>query len=254
MRTSYDIIVILSRASSILRYFTLAEPPYHWRVALGQCPRCGNRLFASFGRSAFLTRCLGCKANVVTLSTVAVLRKFEVSRLRAHELSSYGATFEYLRDQCPNFTFSEYIPNGPAFVGGIRNEDVTALSFASDSLDLLTSNGVMEHVPEDVRGYAECFRVLKPGGMLIFTVPLYDTESTVKMASMEGDGKIVWHREPEYHDSRRGGPKSAPTFWRHSCRDMVDRVRQVGFSHVDLLDVVLSKAQGEPSKVVCAIK
>jgi SAM-dependent methyltransferase len=173
--------------------------------------------------------------------------------MRAHEFSSFGATFEYFRKHCPNFTFSEYFPGEPPVVGGIRNEDITDLTFASVSMDLLTSNGVLEHVPEDVQGYRECHRVLRPGGVLIFTVPLYDTPESVKLASA-GEHGIVWHGNPEYHDSRLGGPLSAPTFWRHSWRDMCQRVGQVGFRSVELVDVILTPMQGGPSKVVKAMK
>ncbi len=94
---------------------------------------------------------------------------------------------------------------------------------------------------------------LETGGVLVFTVPLYDTPTSVELASVDG-GQIVWHEPPEYHDSRIGGALSAPTFWRHSGRDMCDRVGQVGFRSVQLIDVILSPAQGEPSKVVKAVK
>ena len=184
---------------------------------------------------------------------MSVLRGLDVNRLRAHEFSSYGANFEFLTKHCTDFTFSEYFPGKARVVNGIRNEDITNLTFPSNSIDLLTSNGVMEHVPEDVQGYCECHRVLKPGGVLVFSVPLYDTPESVKLASVSGDG-IVWHGTPEYHDSRLQGPFSAPTFWRHSWRDMCDRVRRVGFSSVELVDVILSPAQGEPSRVVKAVK
>jgi SAM-dependent methyltransferase len=244
---------MIPRATSALRYLSLAKPIWHWRLSKETCPHCDGRLFASLGKSAFLTRCLRCKANVVNLSTVSVLRSLDVSRMRAHEFSSFGATFEFLSKHCANFTFSEYFPGKPPVVNGIRNEDITNLTFPSNSFDLLTSNGVMEHVPEDVQGYRECYRVLKPGGSLVFTVPLYDTPESVKLASVNGSG-IVWHGTPEYHDSRLGGAFSAPTFWRHSWRDMCDRVGQVGFRSVELIDVIIAQAQGEPSKVVKAIK
>jgi SAM-dependent methyltransferase len=244
---------MMNRAKSALRYLSLAEPIWNWRLATGSCPSCDSRLFASLGRSAFLTRCLRCKANVVNLSTVSVLRGLDVSRMRAHEFSSFGATFEFLKRQCTDFTYSEYFPGKSAVVNGIRNEDVTNQTFVSNSLDLLTSNGVMEHVPEDVQGYRECHRVLKPGGMLIFTVPLYDTPESIKLASVNGN-EIVWHGTPEYHDSRLEGPFTAPTFWRHSLHDVCERVRQVGFRSVELVDATLSKSHGEPSKVIKAVK
>lgn len=244
---------MLPRLRATLKYLSEASPIADWRITRGTCPLCDGRYFVSLSRSAFHTRCLGCRANIVNLSIVAVLAKMDLADLSGHELSSYGATFQYLRDHCSTFTFSEYFPGGPSVVDGIRNEDVTALTFKSESLDIITSNCVMEHVPEDVQGYRECWRVLKLGGMLIFTVPLYDTPSTVKLASMV-NGKIEWHQTPEYHDSRLSGPRSVPAFWRHSCRDITERVRQAGFSRVDSVEVILSSAQGDATKVIVAVK
>lgn len=245
--------MIILRARSLLNYLFEAEPFPRWRVSSGRCPNCHSRLFASFGRSAFLTRCIGCRANISTLSTVAVIAKLDITTLRAHEFSSYGAMFEYLRRHAGSFTCSEYFPDGAPVVGGIRNEDVTALTFENESIDLLTSNSVMEHVPDDVQGYRECYRVMKFGGLLVFTVPLCDASNTVKLASLER-GRIIWHDTPEYHGSRATGPHSVPTFWRYSQHDICQRVQQVGFSRVELVDVMLSSAQGQPSKVVRAVK
>src|SRR5256884_1382271 len=53
------------------------------------------------------------------------------------------------------------------------------LPFASDSFDAVTMIEVLEHTNCDTKVLAECFRVLKPGGLLILFVPnkLYPFES-----------------------------------------------------------------------------
>jgi SAM-dependent methyltransferase len=38
---------------------------------------------------------------------------------------------------------------------------------------------VFEHVPDDARGFSELRRVLRPGGKMLFTVPLFDAPDTV---------------------------------------------------------------------------
>jgi SAM-dependent methyltransferase len=173
----------------------------------------------------------------------------------AYELSTYGATLKYLENSFASVTVSEYIPSHArgSFVRGILNQDVQDLTFSDSSFDLVTSNMVFEHVPDDIKGYGECLRILRPGGVLIFTVPLYNTPSTVKLAELTSGG-IKFLQEPEYHDSRIGGPKSALTFWRHSVNDICSRVKEVGFSNVSLVDVVIAPSQGLPSKVVYAVK
>jgi len=50
---------------------------------------------------------------------------------------------------------------------------VTALPFADDSIDIISSNSLFEHVayPHDI--IRESFRVLRPGGVMITTVPFH---------------------------------------------------------------------------------
>ena len=65
---------------------------------------------------------------------------------------------------------SEYLGHeyeGGAIIKGIRHEDIENLSFPDDTLDLIVSNDVFEHVPNQVKAFAECARVLKEGGMML---------------------------------------------------------------------------------------
>jgi len=47
------------------------------------------------------------------------------------------------------------------------------LPFRSGTMDLLTSLDVFEHVPDDGKAARECFRILRPGGLLIVMVPAF---------------------------------------------------------------------------------
>jgi SAM-dependent methyltransferase len=95
----------------------------------------------------------------------------------------------------------------------------------------VTSNGVLEHVPGDRAGFAEMARVLRPGGRMNMTVPLYDTPATVELAHMTPAG-IEWLGPEEYHGSRLDGPQSVATFWRHAFADICERVQSCGFAMV----------------------
>jgi arsenite methyltransferase len=48
----------------------------------------------------------------------------------------------------------------------VRPGEATALPIADTSIDVVSSNGVLNLVPEKDRGFGEIFRVLKPGGRL----------------------------------------------------------------------------------------
>ncbi|MFZ0282318.1 MAG: class I SAM-dependent methyltransferase [Bacteroidales bacterium] len=51
--------------------------------------------------------------------------------------------------------------------------DSMALPIKDSSTDIVFSSQVIEHVPDPVSMSRECFRILKPGGLLILTAPFY---------------------------------------------------------------------------------
>ena len=51
--------------------------------------------------------------------------------------------------------------------------DSEAIPFAADSFDVVTAFDVMEHIEGDERVVAEVFRVLRPGGIFLATVPAH---------------------------------------------------------------------------------
>ncbi len=55
----------------------------------------------------------------------------------------------------------------------LSSADFHDLQFRSDSFDLITCIDVLEHVRDDARAAAELARVLRPGGLLVMTVPAF---------------------------------------------------------------------------------
>ncbi len=53
------------------------------------------------------------------------------------------------------------------------------LPFDDDSFDAVTAMGVLEYVPDDAKALAEMARVVRPGGVVIVTVPGTVTRSNV---------------------------------------------------------------------------
>ncbi|NKE47099.1 methyltransferase domain-containing protein [Roseomonas frigidaquae] len=154
-----------------------------------RCPICGSARLAPIEGAELREsiRCLGCYALGRSQAVAQVLlQRFgqgaeesltELLRaapaLRVHELGFVGGIEGTLRGW-PGYSTSEYfdgIPPGQPGPHGVRCEDVTRLTFADASFDVLLSQDVMEHVPDPRRGFAETFRVLRPGGAHIFTVP-----------------------------------------------------------------------------------
>jgi predicted SAM-dependent methyltransferase len=50
--------------------------------------------------------------------------------------------------------------------------DICNLPFNDNSYDIILCNHVLEHIPDDTKAMKELYRVLKPGGMGIFQIPL----------------------------------------------------------------------------------
>ena len=53
--------------------------------------------------------------------------------------------------------------------------DICDIGYAADSFDAITVRHVVEHVREPVRFVAECWRILKPGGCMVFVTPNPDS-------------------------------------------------------------------------------
>lgn len=90
-------------------------------------------------------------------------------------------------------------------MGGIRHEDITRLSLPADSLDLIVSNDVFEHVPDPAMAFRECARVLRSGGVMLATIPFHgNSDISVVRAHLDAVG-IRHTLTPMYH----GNPVSA---------------------------------------------
>ena len=126
---------------------------------------------------------------------------------------------------------SEYF--GPShksgdLVGNVMHQDLMDLSFADESIDLLISSEVFEHIPRPYRAHEEVYRVLKTGGRHIFTVPFHQTdflddERTV-MEESENTGFL---KEPIYHlDPLRPEGTLVYTIF---ALEMLVKLRRIGF-------------------------
>ena len=53
----------------------------------------------------------------------------------------------------------------------LPKEDIQNLTLSDNQYDLILCNHVLEHVPDDKKSLQELYRILKPGGKLLLTVP-----------------------------------------------------------------------------------
>jgi SAM-dependent methyltransferase len=221
----------------ILRKLRVAAALVTWRDLRARpaaCPLCGPSLIVQLQASALGVRCVRCSGSAITMSHVSVLRQEvgSLAGLHVYELSAKGPLLDWLRRHAGKVTCSEYfdgVPSGET-VGGVQCQDVRRLTYAAGSFDVCTSTEVFEHVAEDALGFAELHRVLRPGGRLVFSVPMSGQEQTIERARLK-DGKIEHLLPPEYHGDRIRG-QGRVLAYRNYGLDILDRVRAAGFSAV----------------------
>ena len=212
-------------AISLLRPGALAARPF-------SCPICGPSLLVRLSRQAIGVRCVRCAGSAITLALVAVLKSVRPGfRGEAvYELSARGPLYRYLRREVPRLTASEYFDGTPpgASRDGVLCQDIRRLTFADASFDVCTSTEVFEHVADDLAGFREIRRVLRPGGIMVFTVPLSSSAVTVERA-VERDGVIEHLLPAEYHGDRIRGQGRVLVF-RDYGTDITARLRAQGFA------------------------
>jgi SAM-dependent methyltransferase len=198
------------------------------------CVSCGRKTrFLVSGNESRSIRCLSCKSTAISLATVAQIQELTLDPATSavYELSYHGAVHRYLKQRFASFECSEYFgPSvGGGHVNGVRNEDVQRLSFADESFDLVSSTEVFEHVPDYLAGFSQVYRVLRPEGWFVFTVPFFDNKSTEPVCRLKLNGQLEWLKAEEYHDSQVTGIRTVPVFWHHSKYQLIEDLRKTGF-------------------------
>lgn len=198
---------------------------------LGKCNLCGWPIIR-IDSTLFGTRCISCRSTQIHRAVGLTITSLNLSqKIDVYELSSRGALFKFLKNRFERFYFSEFfddIPSGQK-KNGIPCQDVQALKLKDSSFDLITSTEVFEHVPNDIKGFAEIYRVCRTGGYFIFTVPLTDNPKTVERAFLKSDGSIEYILPPEYHGDRIRGKNRVLAF-RNYGMDIKEKLISVGFT------------------------
>jgi hypothetical protein len=125
--------------------------------------------------------------------------------------------------------FGPKVERGKKDERGIRNEDITKLTFPDASFAAVMCFEVLEHVPDYRAGLSEISRVIRPGGKLVMTVPFNPRlQEHLVRASLREDGTIEHHTEPEYHVD----PLSAAgcLCFYHFGWQILDELRSLGFA------------------------
>jgi SAM-dependent methyltransferase len=127
------------------------------------------------------------------------------------------------------------VPLGEVNSAGIRNEDLTRLTFANEQFDCVLCFEVFEHVPNFRQAFAECARILKPGGYMLFSAP-FDAAAArnVIRARVRADGVIEHLLPPEYHGDPLNRNEGILAF-QYFGWDMLTQMHEAGFKRASAL-------------------
>ena len=200
------------------------------------CARCGSNL-----RSCQLARAI---VDAITARTGAsatcldtLLDDPRVTALRVAEINAAGSLHHFL-EKLPTLHYSEFRSESTT----VPTEDILCLTYADSTFDLVITSETLEHVPDVDVVLREIHRVLKPGGLHIFTVPIvWDQRETRQRARLE-DGKITCILPPSYHGVPQGNQTDLLVFYEFGG-DFVERCRCAGF------DLSVDRDEANPALV-----
>lgn len=133
-----------------------------------------------------------------------------------------------LEAECPGYITSQYYPGirPGAILDGVRCENLEALTFADNSVDLHVTQDVFEHILDPAKAFAEIARTLKPGGAHVFTTPLVNKEHPSVVRARRGSRGMVEHLvpNPEYHGNPISSKGSLVTMhWGYDICEFIHR-------------------------------
>lgn len=168
--------LIRKKAAHLLREFKHRGNAVH-------CPICSHN-YAEFLPAGKVRRpnvlCPNCK-SVERIRLIYLYLKRETSLLdlsrevrilhMAPEVSFYHL---FRKQKNVQYTPCDFDPESLRQRLGLITEqgDITQLPYDAGKFDLILCNHVLEHIPDDIKAMSELFRVMKPGGLGIFLVPI----------------------------------------------------------------------------------
>ncbi len=177
--------------------------------------------------------CPECGLNNRQRALIGILPDYVRKDSRIYIMEQITPPFHAISKRYTNITGSEYLGDGieSGYVNenGIMHEDATHLSFKDEEFECVISQDVFEHVFDINACLKEMYRILRPGGTLIISVPFYTSEPKTRVRARISDGKIENLLEPVYHGNPMGG--GSLLVYDYGW-DLLDWIKDAGFSDV----------------------
>jgi SAM-dependent methyltransferase len=103
--------------------------------------------------------CAGCGANIRSIVLAKAIKEHIQTDSNVLELNGAGNLTAYLS------SFNNYT------LGMYPDVDMHNLPYSDNTFDIIAHSDTLEHVEYPIKALQECHRVLKPGGVVCYTVP-----------------------------------------------------------------------------------
>ena len=237
----------LTRPAKILWRLILPNLRYLPQSRFRVCGCCERRtLVISLSEGEEAKRCVRCRANLRYEMLASYVREHaDLAASDVLELDS-NSPLKGLLSGARTYTPSNFSPDvAPGTIRGkARCEDITHLTYGDESLDMIVSSDVLEHVPDLEAALRETERVLRPGGFHVFTVP--PKQRTVQRAKLV-DGAVHHLVEPPDYHMDPENPEGILCYWELGIEDGPER-----FSTPGLKVEVVAGPQGRDQRVLWA--
>ena len=173
-------------------------PGVEWLLAIRAIPFVGN---------AYICPCCGWRLRAFTTGGLSLRRRHHGYCPRCNSKARHRRVWLYLRERTnlfddqmrlfevsPKYSFSRRfvrMPNIEYVTGDISTRpnvalkmDLTAVPLRSCSFDAVICQHVLEHIEDDRSAIAEIYRILRPGGWALISVPLRLDQPTYEDASI----------------------------------------------------------------------
>ncbi len=205
----------------------------------GYCVSCQSDQFFKINSSNGLREELRCSVCGFRSRTRYMIDRVQrsVPESKSKEIQIYlmeqsSNLYRYFKNLYPCLVGSEYLGDDKTsgtIYDGILHEDALKLSFDDECFDIVISCDVFEHVADCMKAFSETYRVLKKGGKLIFSVPIYwDRDITVVRAEYEKN-ELKKLLDPVYHGNPIDPERGSLVFYDYGI-DILEYLKKAGFS------------------------
>ena len=209
----------------LIEEWQLSEQWAHWfdEREGAICASCGSNLRCRQLAQAIITA-LSLRIKTTADSLSALFDEPCVANSKIAEINSAGALHRFL-SKSKGLKYSEFCSTTAA----VPCEDLMHLSYADSSFDLVITSETLEHVPNVDVALREIYRILRPSGLHIFTVPMVtDRPQTRQRAYIGEDGALVHLLPPSYHGSPEANKSDLLVFNEFGI-DFLERCSAAGF-------------------------